>query len=49
MKRRTAQLVGALALAGLAGTAFAGDQGSGATANLVCLEEVTMIVEVDQP
>ena len=47
MKRRTAQLVGALALAGLTGTAFAGDQGSGATANLVRLEEATMIVEVD--
>jgi hypothetical protein len=47
MKRRTAQLVGALALAGLAGTAFAGDQGSGATANPVRLEEATMIVEVD--
>ena len=47
MKRRTAQLVGALVLAGLAGTAFAGDQGIGATANPVRLEEATMIVEVD--
>jgi len=44
---RFAQLVGALALLAVAGTAFAGDQQRKATAKPIRLDAATMIVEVD--
>ena len=47
MRPQSAQLVGALAVLVVAGTAFAGDQQGKSTAKSIHLDAATMIVEVD--